>query len=78
MENLKLHNLQPGTGQALTRDELKNLKGGNMKPPVYSCIALKSNGQFEYYQTDDAELMQAWYAFWAAAGDNPTCLTFES
>jgi hypothetical protein len=75
MENLKFNNQQPGPGQALTRDELKNLKGGNMKPPVYNCIALESNGDFDYYQTDDAELMQSWYAFWAAAGGNPQCFS---
>ncbi|MDB5088346.1 MAG: hypothetical protein JWR09_2340 [Mucilaginibacter sp.] len=72
MENLKFNNVKVGAKQALTRDELKNVKGG--KAAGFTCWASTSCcGDITYY-TDSAEVAQAWYNFYAAANDSPDCV----
>lgn len=70
MTKLALDALNLGATELLTRDQLKDLKGGAPIQLPYAWICTNSRGT---YGTDSEQVADDWAAFWNADGVPTTC-----
>jgi len=58
----------------LSKEQMKNVKGGQLDYPKYECDAYYSDGrERRSFQSSNEELLVAWCRAWVAAGYSVSC-----
>ncbi|MNE84509.1 hypothetical protein D3C80_1814240 [compost metagenome] len=69
----KLEKLNLSIIDVLSKEELKNVKGGAYPSYQWDCVA-RNGSNTRYFSTQSNDLKASWVGFWETAGYSVTCL----